>query len=65
VDVWWDAAIDGVVSCLHTYSVEDLRGLVQQLRGHERFDWQIGRERRPWRVMPITYLIGVPRREDR
>ena len=44
-------------SCLRTYSVEELQGLVDGLR-YETYSWEIGVEAA--RPAPISYLIGYP-----
>lgn len=50
---------DGIVSCLRTYSPEELFELTGGLSA-SGYKWEIGEERsRPLRV-PITYLIGYP-----
>lgn len=50
---------DGVVSCLRTYSPNELRELVRELNS-EGYVWEIGQER-SWRSpVPITFLIGYP-----
>ncbi len=50
---------DGVVSCLRTYSVSELRGLVQHLKGNERFNWEINTVKSgPGKII---YLMGVPK----
>jgi hypothetical protein len=51
--------IDGILSCLRSYSVEDLRELVEGLSAPD-YSWQIGEER-GGRVA-IRYLVGVPGR---
>jgi len=52
-------ALDGVVSCLRTYSPEELRALVQSLDA-PHYAWEIGVTRGFW--TPVTYLIGHPMR---
>jgi len=52
---------DGVVSCLRTYSPDELRALVAEVPGSEHYDWQIGQERGAKGPIPVTYLTGVPR----
>jgi hypothetical protein len=51
--------LDGVVSCLRTYSVGELRELV---RGLDSFDWDIGHFRGTFSPLRGTYLIGTPKR---
>lgn len=55
--------VDGVVSCLRTYSPAELREMTASLQGGERYDWDIGTL--PPRPLPVTYLIGTPREPAR
>lgn len=49
---------DGVVSCLRTYSVEEMQQLVSQLSNKDAFDWQIGKVKSgPGNIL---YLTGTP-----
>lgn len=50
---------DGVVSCLRTYSVAELDGLVPGVPGGDTYEWRIGQVKGhgPARV---TYLVGIP-----
>lgn len=50
---------DGLVSCVRTYSVEELRGLTARLDTND-YHWDIGTVRSKANPIPITYLIGVP-----
>jgi hypothetical protein len=50
---------DGLVSCLRTYSVEELRDLTGRLDAND-YHWDIGTVKNKAGPMPITYLIGVP-----
>jgi len=50
---------DGLVSCLRTYSVQDLRNLTAKL-GTNDYHWDIGTVKSKKTPMPITYLIWVP-----
>lgn len=50
---------DGIVSCLRTYSVEELEVLAQRAGG-EGWTWEAGRVRAPWLPIPVTYLVGCP-----
>ncbi|OGB33401.1 MAG: hypothetical protein A3F78_22165 [Burkholderiales bacterium RIFCSPLOWO2_12_FULL_61_40] len=55
-------AFDGFVSCLRTYTPEELMKMVHGIAGYEDYEWQAGVE---WiGVLPIgvTYLIGLPRK---
>jgi hypothetical protein len=49
---------DGLVSCLRTYSVQELRQLTEDL-GANNYQWDFG-ELKGVGPVPITYLIGVP-----
>jgi hypothetical protein len=51
--VWFE----GTVSCLRTYTPDDLRALVADLDG---FQWEIGTRRAPPLLTLVTYLIGTP-----
>ncbi|HEX3436899.1 MAG TPA: class I SAM-dependent methyltransferase [Pseudacidobacterium sp.] len=51
--------VDGVLSCLRAYSLEDLRELTDGLGGDE-YQWEIGEE--SGGHIGITYLVGRPRR---
>jgi len=50
--------IDGILSCLRSYSPADLHELTEGLGGDE-YHWEIGEE--PSGPLQITYLIGRPR----
>ena len=50
---------DGLVSCLRTYSVEELRGLTARLATND-YHWDIGTVKSKAGLVTITYLIGVP-----
>ncbi len=52
---------DGFVSCLRTYSPDELQGVVDGL-DCEDYVWEIGQEAS--RPAPITYLLGYPARES-
>lgn len=49
---------DGVVSCLRTYSVEELQGLTQDL---DSYEWEIGERKEGSGPIPLTYLLGYPK----
>lgn len=51
---------DGLVSCLRSYTVEDLRGIAASLAA-SGYHWEIGSVRGKGNPVPVTYLIGVPR----
>lgn len=52
--------VDGILSCLRSYSLEDLRELTRPLSAPD-YQWQIGDA--PGGRVPVRYLIGVPARE--
>jgi hypothetical protein len=51
---------DGLVSCLRTYSVQELRRTVEGLDAKD-YQWEIGELKSKAGPIPITYLIGVPK----
>lgn len=50
---------DGVVSCVRSYSVDELRKLAASF-GAAGYHWEVGAVRGKGNPVPITYLIGVP-----
>jgi hypothetical protein len=54
---------DGIMSCLRTYSLQELVELMSGLTAHG-YEWRIGQETRGLIPVPITYLIGYPLRES-
>lgn len=46
---------DGVASILRTYSIGEMKELVDSLVGAQHFQWEIGRTPGP---MPVQYLFG-------
>jgi hypothetical protein len=50
--------VDGVVSCLRTYSEQELRAMVDSIVSD--YVWQIGRTSSPLSPIGIGYLIGYP-----
>lgn len=51
--------VDGIVSCLHSYSPEELTELTASLTGSP-YDWEIRRVNSPTSPFPIIYAIGCP-----
>lgn len=51
--------IDGLLSCLRSYSPDDLRELTQGLAAPD-YEWRVGEE--PGGPVPIHYLVGTPLR---
>lgn len=55
--VFWD----GVISCLRSYNVPELRELAARVPEGEGYEWHVGIVPGKGRL-PITYLIGIPSR---
>lgn len=53
-------AWDGFASCLRTYTPSELRALIATVPGADTYVWQVGEERNPAPLLPITYLVGYP-----
>ena len=49
---------DGLISALNTYSPHQMKELVKSI-GATKYYWEV---RRVPRAMPVTYLIGFPKR---
>jgi hypothetical protein len=56
--------VDGIVSCLHSYTTEELAELTGSLTGPP-YDWEIRRLASPASPFPIIYAIGCPRPDMR
>jgi hypothetical protein len=52
--------LDGIVSCLRTYSCDELRELTESLSTND-YNWAIEKETTPIIGAPITFLIGYPK----
>jgi hypothetical protein len=52
---------DGVVSCLRSYTTDELRSFAAAADPTGAFDWRFGRERSPISPIGVVYAIGVPR----
>lgn len=50
---------DGVVSCLRTYTPDEMLAMGQEVGAD--YDWISGYERAPGSPLPVPYLIGTPR----
>ena len=48
---------DGLMSCLRSYSLPELEGLVADLPRND-YEWKIGEERGGLVPIAVTYLIG-------
>jgi hypothetical protein len=55
---------DGVVSCLRTYRPQELQEIIGRLKQAD-YEWQAGEYSSTAARMPITYLIGCPRKSSR
>jgi len=53
-------AFDGFISCLRTYSLQEMRDLVAKLDGKEKFTWEIGTVKL-WIFPNLVYLVGIPK----
>jgi hypothetical protein len=51
---------DGIVSCLRTYTVEEMRRMVAEIPEAAAYDWQIGSVTGPGPV-PVLHLVGIPK----
>jgi hypothetical protein len=51
--------LDGIVSCLRTYSPDEMRQMIESLHG-PRYIWEVGRAPSPLSPLGITYAIGCP-----
>ena len=51
---------DGIVSCLRTYTPDELRQLVAGVDGSERYHWTFGVQRLGPLPIGVTYMIGYP-----
>lgn len=54
-------AFDGLISCLRTYTPEELMAMVSHVSGNQDYEWQAGVERIGKLPIGVTYLIGTPR----
>lgn len=52
--------VDGIVSCLRSYTVEELAELTGSLSGAP-YDWEIRKMGSPTSPFPIVYAIGCPK----
>lgn len=50
---------DGIVSCLRTYTQEELRAMTAQLSGPP-YHWEIGHAAAPLSPLGVLYVIGYP-----
>ena len=50
---------DGIVSCLRTYSVEEMEALVASLHNNTTYNWEIGSKK--GKAHKVLFLIGTPK----
>ncbi|MEC3908169.1 hypothetical protein VOI54_14150 [Tamlana sp. 2201CG12-4] len=50
---------DGIVSCLRTYSVDEMNGLIESLENKNNFNWEVSKLKSGPGV--ILYLVGIPK----
>jgi hypothetical protein len=53
-------AIDGIVSCLRTYTPDEMRAMTSRLTG-QPYTWAIGTAPAPLSPLGVTYAIGYPK----
>lgn len=53
---------DGIVSCLKAYTCDELQSLAEE-SGSENYEWIAGESRSRWNPLPITWLIGFPKKQ--
>jgi hypothetical protein len=51
--------LDGILSALRTYTIPEMNELISRVKGHENFDWKVGRQKSG--PAGILYLIGNPK----
>lgn len=51
--------IDGIVSCLRTYTMDELRAMIATLEG-KPYDWELRKVHSPGSPFPVLYAIGCP-----
>ena len=52
---------DGIVSCLRTYTPQELKTLVKDIPGSENFEWDIDIIKHGRLPVGVGYLIGLPK----
>ena len=52
---------DGLVSCMRTYTPQELQTMVSQIPEFDRFEWDVGLIRIGPLPVGTTYLLGVPK----
>lgn len=54
-------AFDGIISCLRTYSVEELKEMARKINA-PNYHWEIGLEKIGFLPIGVTYLIGYEKK---
>lgn len=54
---------EGMVSCLRTYTPEELLALARAADPENRYDWQGGEQPYEGSAVPATFLIGTPKNQ--
>lgn len=57
--VWWD----GIVSSLRTYSEEEMKAMINELKNKDGFEWEVGRIKSG--PVFILYLLGTEKKMKR
>lgn len=52
--------VDGIVSCLRTYTLDEMRQFVLEVDPQRCYCWQIGRLKSPLSPIGVQYLVGYP-----
>lgn len=51
--------LDGILSALRTYTIPEMNELILRIKGHENFEWKVGRQKSG--PVGVLYLIGSPK----
>lgn len=57
----WVVVFEGMVSCLRTYTPDELLALAHAADPEQRYDWQAGEKPYEGSAVPATFLIGTPK----
>jgi hypothetical protein len=52
--------VDGILSCLRSYTLEELAAMTSSLTGTP-YQWEIGQRKSPHSPFPVIYAIGYPK----
>lgn len=53
---------DGIVSCLRTYSLDEMKNLVNTVNNKEQFEWKF--EKKKSKTGFVIFMIGIPEKQD-